>query len=165
MEEPEIIRIMKNSIINGCWAGFSNIYCFIHFYPSCPSTQLYFDRQKQLKSLFWNLVHLLLPSSFSASLAIQSVINTHSVVALSWPQQSQRKRIRIAGKQGALSWSVKDFALGLKGPRGCLCFPVLESLCSSDLNVSTCVQTLIRAKINREEKVWPSVKGGSIMRC
>lgn len=28
-----------------------------------------------------------------------------------------QKGMRIAGKQGALSWSVKDFALGLKGPR------------------------------------------------
>lgn len=135
------------------------------FYLSCPSTQLYFDKQKKLKSLFWNLVHLVLLSSLLSPLSNQSVINTHNVLALSWPQHIQRRRKRISRKQGAPPWCVKDFARGLKGPRGCLCCLVLEDMRSNNSTTSTSVQTLVRAKISREVESWQLVKRSSIMRC
>lgn len=67
MEESEISQVMKDSIISGYWADFSNTQLIVHFHPSCPFTRLYFGREKQLKSLFWNLVHLC-HSSFSSTL-------------------------------------------------------------------------------------------------
>lgn len=160
MRESKIIQIMNASIIRGCQSGFCNIHCFVHFYLSCPSIPLYFDGQKKLKPLFCNLVHLLLHSSFSSFLSIYLSL-THTTF---WPwvglSKAKEREKEFLGNREPFSWSVKDFALGLKGPRGCLCFLVLEGVCSSNLTTSTSVHTLIRARINREVEGWPLVKGG-----
>ena len=150
MEESEIIQIMKDPIIRGCWAGFSNAQGFVQFYPSCPPTLFY--RQKQLKSLFWNLVHLLCHSSFQSSLS-SNLSSAHSVFSgLELASAELQKEKSNFQEKGSPITKCEGLCMRTQGPRGRLCLLGLEGVCSTNLIGSTSVHTLLRAKIRETEK-------------
>ena len=160
MEESEIVQIMKDPIIRGCWGGFSNAQCFVQFYPSCPPTLFY--RQKQLKSLFWNLVHLLRHSSFQSSLS-SNLSSAHSVFSgLELASAELQKEKSNFQEKGSPITKCEGLCMRTQGPRGRLCLLVLEGVCSTNLTGSTNVHTPEgQAQRDRERERWPGLKEGA----